>query len=120
MRIVGFILFLVSSILKIVLSPILYSYGVIVSIKRKELDSWHKQLALSKDQYGNALGKYIFNRFLITKDSNHKFGNIDETISSVIGKNKKENTLTRTGICLDRLLDFFDSNHSIKSIDLTE
>ena len=116
----GFFLFIISSVLKIVLSPFLYLYGVIVALRRNELDAWSKQLALAKDQYGNGLGKYVFNHTLITDDSIHLFGNIDETISSVIGKNKKAGTLTRSGKFVDKILEIIDENHSIKSIDQSE
>lgn len=115
----GFILFIVSSILKWVLTPFSYAYGVIRSLTKKEFNSYNFCLAVAKDQYGNALCKYLFNDFLITKDG-YKFGNIDETISSCIGKNKVKGTLTFLGKLLDWLLDKFEPNHSILSIDNTE
>jgi 8-oxo-dGTP diphosphatase len=42
---------------------------------------------------------------------------VDETISSVLGKNKKANTLSKIGKGLDWILDILDKNHSIKSIE---
>lgn len=33
-----------------------------------------------------------------------------------MGKNKLQGTLTKKGIFLDSILEFFDKNHSIKSI----
>lgn len=116
----GIILLLISTILKLVLSPVLYLYGSIISLYNHEFDKWNAQLAISKDQYGNGLGKYLFNSLLITKLSKNKFGNIDETISSVIGKNKINNTLTMLGRQIDFLLNLFEENHSIKAIDETE
>lgn len=120
MRRFGFLLLLISIALKVVLSPFLYLYGVFSATCKKELDDWNKELAKANDQYGNSLGKYVFNKMLITQDSVHKFGNIDETISSVIGKNKKAGTLTRTGRWLDDLLEYVDNNHSLDAIDPTE
>ena len=116
----GLILLLISTILKLVLSPVLYLYGMIISLYRHEFNKWSNELAISKDQYGNGLGKYLFNSLLITKLSKNKFGNIDETISSVIGKNKINNTLTWLGIKVDFILNLFEENHSIKAIDETE
>ena len=64
-----------------------------------------------------------FSLFIITVQSikkakaKSKFGNPDETISSVIGKNKRANALTKTGRALSFLLDWVDSNHSLKSIE---
>lgn len=86
---------------------------------KKQFDDYNFNLAVAKDQYGNALCKYVFNDFLITKDG-YKFGNIDETISSAVGKNKKKGTLTLVGKTLDWILNKFEPNHSILSIDETE
>lgn len=107
---IGFILYIVSSLLKIIIGPICYLYGTIIS---------NEQLAIAKDQYGNGVAKYLFNSLLIKKEG-YKFGNIDETISSVLGKNKRDNTLKFLGKILDYILDKLDKNHSIKSIDETE
>ena len=114
----GFILYLIASIIKWAIAPIGYIFGFFASMFDKvgAFDDYHHNLALAKDQYGNALCSYLFNWTLIKKDG-YKFGNIDETISSVIGKNKVKGTLTRLGKILDFILDILDSNHSIKSID---
>lgn len=114
----GFILFLVSSLLKTSISVLGYVYGFIKSIFKGEFNFYNKNLAISKDQYGNALCKYLFDDLLI-KSNGYKFGNVDETISSVIGKNKKQNTLSLFGRILDFILDKLDKNHSINSIDNT-
>ena len=89
-----------------------------MSIYRCEFDYYHKRLAKSTDQWGNCLCQYLFNRVLIKK-AGYKFGNIDETISSVIGKNKMSNTLTPVGKFVDYCLTLAEPNHSIKSIDNT-
>jgi hypothetical protein len=116
---IGFILFLVSSIIKWVLAPFSYVYGVIVSLYKHEFNHYNFNLAIAKDQYGNALCKYLFNDILITKDG-YKFGNVDETISSCVGKNRVRGTLTKVGKSLDWILDKIQPNHSILSIDKTE
>lgn len=112
----GFLLFIVASVLKLIIAFPLWIYGIIVSLYKREFDTYSLNLALAKDQYGNALGMYFFNAVLITKDG-YKFGNRDETISSVIGKNKVKGTLTVTGKVLDFILDVLEPDHSIKSID---
>lgn len=48
----------------------------------------------------------------------YKFGNIDETVSSVLGKNQNLGTLTKSGKWLNRLLSKFDPNHSIDAIEI--
>jgi 8-oxo-dGTP diphosphatase len=116
---IGFILFLVSSIVKWVLAPFSYVYGVVKSLYKHEFNHYNFNLAIAKDQYGNALCKYLFNDVLITKDG-YKFGDVDETISSCIGKNRVKGTLTFLGKFLDWTLDKVQPNHSILSIDESE
>ena len=110
------LLFIVASILKWILSPLLWLFGVITSIIKKEHKKYFKDLAIAKDQYGNTVGKYAFNLLLITKEG-YSFGNIDETISSCIGKNKIKGTLSRFGRVLDYILNSLDKDHSIRAID---
>lgn len=118
----GFLLFIIASVLKWAFAPVLYVYGFIASLViggTKEWDRYNKDIAIAKDQYGNAIGKYFFNWLLIKKDG-YKFGDIDETISSVVGKNKVKGTLTIFGKILDGVLGMLEKDHSLKSIDNTE
>ena len=118
----GFLLFIIASFLKWVFAPVLYGYGFFASFIKggsKEWNKYNEDLAIAKDQYGNAMGKYLFNWLLIKKDG-YNFGNVDETISSVIGKNKIKGTLTIFGKIMDVILDMLEKDHSIKSIDPTE
>lgn len=112
----GFLLLLIASVLKLVFAPLFYVYGAFRALKAKEFNEWSEDLALAKDQYGNALGMYFFNDFVIKKDG-YKFGFIDETISSVLGKNKRDNTLTCLGKILCFILNLLDKNHVEKSIE---
>ena len=73
-------------------------------------------MAVAFDMYGNVVGKEIFNDTLIKDKTIHPFGKNGETISEAIGWNKYYNNLTKTGKILDNILDFFDPNHSLKSI----
>lgn len=115
---VKFLLFLVASFLKWALAPILYIYGFIRSFTKNEFLKYHWDLALAKDQYGNGLGKYVFND-LFVKKGGYLYGNIDETISSATGKNKQGKTLTRAGLVFDMALELMEKGHSIKAIDKT-
>ena len=112
----GFILFVVATVIKLTVGIPAWIYGLIASLFKGEFNKYYFNLALATDQYGNALCKYLFDSCLITKHG-YKFGNMDETISSVIGKNKEMRTLTFLGRFLDTVLDILDDNHSIKSID---
>lgn len=117
--IISILLFLVASLLKWVLTPFSFIYGICRAAYKKELHKYLKNLAIAKDQYGNALCKHLLDDYLRTHRG-YPFGNIDECISSAIGKNKVANTLTPLGNAIDRLLYQFEEDHSIKSIDLTE
>jgi len=72
--------------------------------------------AVNLDKFGNREFRTLLNRVLIT-EKGYKFGNINETISSVLGKNELTNTLTKTGKVLVWILDKIDKNHCYKSIN---
>ena len=110
----GVILNILASILKWVIQPFSYIYGAIISLSKGEFNKWNKDLAISKDRFGNILIKYIANQILITKEG-YKFGNYNDTISKVLGKNKKQNTLTKLGVFLCYILNKLDKNHVEKA-----
>jgi len=115
----GLILFIVSKVLVVLFYPIGFTYSVILTICKsgfKALDKYLFNCAIATDQHANTYLAKLFNDIMI-KPSGHKFGNPDETISSVLGKNKLKNKLSLTGKGLDLLLNMIEDNHSIKSID---
>ena len=57
----------------------------------------------------------MFNRLLIEQDG-YKFGKVQETISSVLGKNQLLDKLSLTGRALVVLLELFEEDHCLKSI----
>jgi hypothetical protein len=116
----GFLLFIISLVLRRVLEPFMYLYGSIIALYKGEWNQYNQDLATAIDQYGNGLCRYLFNQVLLKKNSVHKFVNIDETISSVIGKNKLGGTLTWLGHVVDIILNKLDPDHTIKAIDNTE
>lgn len=91
---------------------VIYKYG----FKRSVIIDFFKQTAIDLDRYGNHNYRTLFNITLI-KSNGYKFGNVNETISSVLGKNKRNNTLSKIGIIICTILDFLDKNHCIKSIN---
>ena len=112
----GFILSILSSILEWVFQPLMWTYGQIRSATKGEWNKYNMDLAKSKDKYGNVLGQYVFNDILI-KPYGYKYGNGNETISSATGKNKVRGTFRKLGRFFDAVLEKFEKNHSIKSID---
>ena len=124
------VLFWVAGILSVILLPlgIIWTMGeIIVRIFTSEqkksalaksiwfLTATLHSLALGLDQIGNAVCRDMFNRLLIEEDG-YKFGKVQETISSVLGKNQLLDKLSLTGRALVVLLELFEEEHCIKSI----
>jgi len=117
--IMGLILFIVSILLLAITGPIGIVYGLFYSLFTKYFSgvgAYFLEIAISIDQLGNVIMQHFLNLIWIQKGG-YKFGNRDETISSVIGKNLKKNTLTNFGKFLSKILDSLDPNHSLNSID---
>ena len=74
-----------------------------------------RSVAIWIDQIGNSVCRDLFNRCLITS-SWYKFGKVQETISSVLGKNQETWTLTCLWAIIVKLLDTVDKNHCKDSI----
>lgn len=124
------VLFCVAGALSVVLLPlgILWTVGEIIvrifsSSEKKSafaksiwfLTATPHSLALGLDQIGNAVCRDMFNRLLIEKDW-YKFGKVQETISSVLGKNQETWTLTCLGSTVVWVLDHLDKDHCRESI----
>ena len=116
---IGLLLLLISIVLITVTGPLGLVYGFLRQLFTAGIvgiGEFALQMAISIDQLGNVVMQHLFNALWITKDG-YKFGNRDETISSALGKNKQQNTLTGFGKAIDKLLDIIDPNHSLNSID---
>ena len=68
------------------------------------------------DQLGNVIFQELFNDILIMTNG-YKFGDHQETISSVLGKNFELHTLSKTGIFLNNCLNNIQANHTVISIE---
>lgn len=107
-------------IVAIIISIILYPIGFVFSMFYSGRKKYFYNIARAIDQLGNVICGRLFNSTLIKHYSIYKFGNEDETISSVIGKNKLANNLTFIGVLLYYFLELIDKNHSIKAIENDE
>ena len=104
----GLILFLIAYFLFLPISFINFLF-----VRNK---GYFKSSAINIDKFGNREFRTSLNKCLINKNSPFKFGNIDETISSVLGKNKRFGHLTKFGKVICKILDTIDKNHCEKSI----
>ena len=115
----GLILFLTARILTYLIYPIAFTYSILLTLFKdgyKSLDEYLFKCALAEDQRANTYLSKLFNDFLI-KVGGHRFGDPDETISSVLGKNQLAGTLSILGRVLNWFLNKFEDGHSVKSIE---
>ena len=105
----GFLLFAIAYVLFLPLTLINYCV-----VKNKK--GYFKSSAINLDKFGNREFRTLLNKTLRI-ESGYEFGNMNETISGVLGKNERDKTLTKTGKCLVWILDKLDKNHAAKSID---
>ena len=107
-------------IVALILSPLLI-IGIVWSIIKLAIGmrfkGWWNRVgdyffvsAKAIDQLGNVMCRDMFNSLLI-KDDTQPFGDEDETISSLLGKNYISNNLTNTGKTLSWILNKLDPNH---------
>lgn len=73
---------------------------------------YFRDSALTLDRLANREFRTLWNKTLIQKDG-YKFGNIEETISGVLGKNIQLKKLSKTGKVLVRILS---EKHCIDAI----
>ena len=116
----SFLLFCVALLLVITTAPIGFIYALIrqtCSLKAKSLNVYFIEVALVLDEVGNVTMQHLLNDILLMNDvQTYYFGNKNETISSVIGKNSITNTLSPLGRTLNSFLNFLDKDHSLNSI----
>lgn len=105
---INFILFIVAYLLYLPLS--LWNYFLVEDKK-----GYFRSSAITIDKLANREFRTLWNKKLRT-ESGYKFGAENETISSALGKNQRDGTLTKSGKRLVKVLDFFEKEHCLKSI----
>ena len=83
---------------------------------KKMLVVWFYRTAREIDLFANVVGAEFWNSGFIT-NGGYKFGNPKETISSVLGKNQRDKTLTLLGDLLRWILDRIEQDHCLNSIN---
>jgi len=107
---VGILLFIIA----IILSTILFPIGILYSILKMLIVFFARILllvAIGMNRIGNVVCADLFNDILIKKDSEHKFGDLKETISRVLGLNKRKGTLTKLGMAVANILNKLHKDH---------
>jgi hypothetical protein len=107
----GFILFIIATILWI---PLTFLNWIAVAYKKGFSNNYFLQTATDIDRFGNRNFRTFLN--LTLQKNGYEFGDVGETISSALGKNQRDGTLTKTGKLICKILDSLDKNHCQKSI----
>lgn len=107
------VLFLIAYLLFLPVS--LLNYCFVVLIKDKSSKGYFRTSAVNIDRFGNREFRTLFNSTL-RKKGGYEFGDFRETISSALGKNQRDQTLSTTGKTLVLILDTIDKDHCKKSI----
>lgn len=113
----GFILAIIATLLVYIFSPFLIIYGMCTMPSIKAINDYFFQIAVAIDQLGNVIAAPFLNHVAITPDGD-KFGNEDETISSVLGRNhtNQPRTFRLLGRSMRYYLDLIEHNHCVNSI----
>lgn len=115
---INFTLVILAKLLYLAVEPINFFYVIFVKKKFswKRLNGYFREEAVAIDRFGNYQYHSLFNTWFV-KENGYKHGNINETISSVLGKNQRDETLTSLGRLLAKILDIIDKDHCLKSIN---
>ena len=121
------ILITVETILRWAIKPVSIIYTLIVLLIRcnknfklfnRVFSRYLVRIAMAHDQADNTTVRFLFNDLLLKKKvDSYKFGNMDEKISSVLGKNQNRKALNMLGRFVNSVLHIIEEDHSIKAID---
>ena len=88
---------------------------IVVYQKNGSVKGYFRSTALSIDIWANREFRTLWN-VKLRIENGYEFGREGETISSALGKNQRDNTLSKTGKLLVKILDFLDENHCEEAI----
>lgn len=111
--IIDILLFLVAYVLLLPLTII--NFFVVSLTSKDNAKGYFRSTAVNIDKFGNREFRKLWNLTLRTENG-YKFGNPDETISSALGKNERDGTLSKAGKVLVWILNVIDKDHCKKSI----
>ena len=113
------VILIISITLLYLLLPLVALFMIIKYLftgNKRMLVVWFYRTAREIDIFANVNGSEFFDGIFII-NGGYKFGNPKETISSVIGKNQRDKTLSIAGKILRYMLDKIDKEHCLNSIN---
>ena len=109
------LLFMAAMLLLLLFTTISIIIAIEKIIRGKACSNYFFECALAVDVLGNVMGQYIWNFIFISKDG-YQFGKRGEAMSSVFGKNQRDETLIFLGKIIVVVLNFFQKDHCLLSI----
>lgn len=113
------LLLLTAYILDLILWTFWFIYAVVKYSRERDwtnLGYYLRKVSKAIDEKGNVKWWPFCNKY-VRMEWGAKFWRSDETLSSVIGKNERDNTLKPMWIKANKILNIIDYNHSINSIE---
>ena len=107
----GILLYVIATILWLPMTLINWCF---VAYKHSLSNDYFKQTAIDIDRFGNHNFRCFLNATM--QVNGYQFGDVRETISSALGKNQRDGTLSKFGKAICFVLDEIDKNHCKKSI----
>jgi hypothetical protein len=107
----GFLLFIIASALWL---PLTIINWIFVAVQHGWSNDYFKQTAIDIDRFGNRNFRCFLNTTM--QVNGYEFGDVRETISSALGKNQRDGTLSNFGKRICFILDKIDPEHCRKSI----
>lgn len=107
----GFLLFIIASTLWL---PLTIINWIFVAVQHGLSNDYFTQTAIDIDRFGNRNFRCFLNTTM--QINGYAFGDVRETISSALGKNQRDGTLSKFGKIICWILDSIEKNHCKKSI----
>lgn len=117
--IINFLLIPVARVFIFILSPVGVAWELVRNPSVEYWGKYFKKIAVSYDQTGNAINGQMLTDCLGNGEG-EKFGNPDETVSGIVGKKKKSNTLSHLGWAIAVCLNKIEKDHVEKAIEEDE
>jgi hypothetical protein len=115
--IIALILTFIFTAISFVVNPIYHLINFKWQTGINRMGEWLKNLAISIDQFGNVSSATILN-FTLRKKGGIDFGEIDDTISYVLGRNYYHKSLTIIGKIIVFILHLIERDHVKKAVML--
>lgn len=120
----GFLLYIISVILGILLIPVGIIYGFFrnfyhthIGYAIKKTNAKFLKMAVGLDIFGNVYGEELLNTLLIKREATYKFGEFGTTVSAILGASQYFGTLTPLGKAIANTLNKLQKDHCLNAYE---